>query len=318
MNQDTATGQAASDQRQWSHHVRGKRRRGCRGGERRKRMRKDLGSYSKHSGRSPSPSSPSPAWRRPKEPEICYIDRTLDTDQHEATLGVLVQITGTRPSVMLEQAHSAIANKYGIRLDEQLEIHAVVAPFDFFLILPDHVAYLTVLNGDRTVHTPDFSLSIRPWSRLVYADHGELYHKVQIELEGIPPHVWQASTAVAVLRPYCSLASIHSETTARRDLSVFKRTTWTTRPERIPDTKIIAVPEPTDDDSLPLPMRRMLKYSVQIRVRRLLLRLPPDSPLHPRRTLRHLLSPVRKTPRKWPLAGLGAGSAASVSTDDRG
>lgn len=249
--------------------MRGRWRRGCRGGERRKRSKKDDKSVSKRFGRSPSPASPSSGWRRHNDPEICYIERTLDTDQREAAyeyLAVLVQITGTRPPVTVDQAREAIAHKYGIPLDEQLEIHAAAAPFDFFLILPDHASY----------QTPAFSLSIRPWTRLSYADHGALYHKVHIELEGIPPHVWQASTAVELLNPFCSVARIHPETTARRDLSVFRLTTWTMRPERIPETKILAVPELGDDEMAMQPMRHTLKYTVHLR--RLLLRLPPESP----------------------------------------
>lgn len=115
----------------------------------------------------------------------------------------------------LEQARSAIAHKFGIPLDESLDIHVASAPFDFLLITLDHAAYLTMLNGDRSVHTPNFSLSIRPWSRLIYADHGALYHRVLIEIKGIPLHIWVASTAAALLRPYCSVTSIHPETAAR-------------------------------------------------------------------------------------------------------
>lgn len=117
--------------------------------------------------------------------ETCYIDRTLDIGQQEAEykyLAVLVQISGTRPPVTAEQARTAIAHKFGIPLNERLQIPAAAAPYDFFLIMPDHASYLTVLNGDRTVHTPAFSLILRPWTRLFYADHGALYHKVPIEI----------------------------------------------------------------------------------------------------------------------------------------
>lgn len=78
----------------------------------------------------------------------------MDTDQQESAyeyLAGLVQITGTRPQVLPKQARSAIASKYGIRMDEHCEIHAAAAPFDFLLVLPDHAPYLTVLNDDRTV-----------------------------------------------------------------------------------------------------------------------------------------------------------------------
>lgn len=53
----------------------------------------------------PSPAPPSSSRRHLDTPEICYIDRTDDTDQREAeyeSLAVLVQITGTRPPVSLE------------------------------------------------------------------------------------------------------------------------------------------------------------------------------------------------------------------------
>lgn len=67
---------------------------------------------------------------------------------------------------MPEQARATIATKYGIYLDEHLKIHGAAAPFDFFLILSNNASYLTMLNGDRTVHTLAFSLIVRPWSRL--------------------------------------------------------------------------------------------------------------------------------------------------------
>lgn len=111
---------------------------------------------------------------------------------------------------------------------------------------------------------------------MIGADHGTLYHKVQIEIERILPHVFEASTAAALLRPYCSMIRVHLETAARHDLSIFKLTAWTTRPERIPKTRILAVPEPADDELL-IPMRRTLKYTMHIYVHRLILRLPPDS-----------------------------------------
>lgn len=72
-----------------------------------------------------------------------------------------------------------------------------------------------MLNGERTIHTPAFTLSIRPSPRLTYTDHGALYHKVLIDIEGIPPHVWETAMATAILHPYCSLESIHPETRTR-------------------------------------------------------------------------------------------------------
>lgn len=105
-----------------------------------------------------------------------------------------------------------------------------------------------------------------------------LYHKVQIELDGIPPHVWEYSTGADLLRPFCSLVSLDPDTASQMDLSTFKITAWTTRPELIPDSRILVVLEPMDEESPFYPLRRTLNYNVQIRVCRLFMRLPSDSP----------------------------------------
>lgn len=266
-------------QQQHQDRTRGRRRRrGCRGGGRRKRQAMD--SAPDRPDRSLSPSSPSPKRRR-DDPDLCFIDRTEDIDQREAEyeyLGILVQISGTRPPVSLEQAKTAIANQCGIPLDERLQIHPAMPPYDFLLIAPDHGAYLAVLAGDRMIQTPAFTLLVRPWHRLVYADYAALYHKVQIDIVGIPPHVWRRSTAATLLGSYCSIDHVHPDTLARRNLSTFTLTAWTTRPERIPESRTLCVPEPFDAESLLQPMRRTLRYPVHIHVRRLLVRFPPESP----------------------------------------
>lgn len=117
----------------------------------------------------------------------------------------------------MEQARLAIAARFGIPVNERLNIRAVSSPFDFLIKVPDHGVYQEILASDRTVVTPAFSLLLRPWSRLVNADQGALYHRVQIEIEGIPLHVWETPTAAALLRPYCSMESTHPDSELRRD-----------------------------------------------------------------------------------------------------
>lgn len=152
--------------------------------------------------------------------EPCYIDRTDNINQWEVDYKyrtVLVQVSA-------KQVPDATAEKYGVFLDERLEIHSAIAPHDFFLLLLNHASYLTILNGDRTVHTPTFQLLIRPWSRLAGVEHGALFHKVLIEMEGIPPHVWCYSMMAALMQPFCSIASIYPEIQAKVDLSAFQLT----------------------------------------------------------------------------------------------
>lgn len=194
---------------------RNRRRRGCRGAGRRRNGNKGDESEKPHRSPSPSPSSSSPEPRRDPPPKLCYIDREIDTDQWEAEYhdsAVLLQIAGMRPPVTAEQARLAVATQFGIQVNNQLQIHGTPPPHDFLLILPNYEAYRTVLAGDRTVHTPDFTLVLRPWNRLAYADHGALHHKVLIQLEGVPLHVWRPSVAADLLRDCCSLELVLPET----------------------------------------------------------------------------------------------------------
>lgn len=213
--------------------------------------------------------------------DACYIQRTFDVDQWEAKLAyltVFVQVVGTRPPVQLEEARRAIAEHFQLQ-ESSLEINRVAPPEDFLLRVPNHGALIRVLQGDRSVITPAFKLLLKPWSRLANADSGELvHHKVQIDMEGIPLHVWNRATAEELLRPFCLLESVHPDTLERRDLSVFRIVARTTRPECIPDSRTLVVPEPAGDEAPSLLMQRTLKYNVRLCVRRLLLRLPQDSP----------------------------------------
>lgn len=96
----------------------------------------------------------------------CPPRRNRDVDQWEANyeyLGILIQITGTRPPVTSEQVQAAIANQCHIPLDDRLQIHPAMPPYDFLLIAPNHGAYLSVLAGDRMIQTTTFTLSVRPW-----------------------------------------------------------------------------------------------------------------------------------------------------------
>lgn len=191
-------------------------------------------------------------------------------------LPAYVQVAGTRPLVTTDDTRRAIATHFHLN-EGALELQRVGPPEDFLLRLPDHTVLQTALQGDRTVTTPAFKLALKPWNRLVNATHAALYHKVLIELEGIPLHVWNYTTAADLLRTYCSLESIDPDTAACRALTVFHVAARTTRPELIPSERILTVPEPTDEEAPFRWVKHTLKYTVKIRVRHLLVRMTPDS-----------------------------------------
>lgn len=266
-----------------AQHRSRRRRRGRRGTGHRRRQRGqgDDGNSGPHRERQSSPSpSPAPRQNEMHHPKVCYVDRSPDMEQWEAELeylAVLVQIVGTRPTVEPQAARRAIAQHFDIE-EFAMEIYKVAPPEDFLLKLPNHGALQRVLQGDRTVTTPAFKLALKPWTRLVNAEHGALYHKVQIDLQGIPLHAWEQTVAADLLRPFCSVESVDPDTRDRRNIEFFRVTARTTRPELIPPFRILAIPEPTDGEGPFRPVKNTLNYVIQITVRRLLIRLPPDSP----------------------------------------
>lgn len=108
------------------------RRRGRRGG--RRICRRNFPSDSDEEGNStstrPEPSSPtsphSPSRLWNDLSEVCFIERSPDTDQWEAQyeyLSVLLKIAGTRPEVTLQQALAAVMEQFGYQPDDRFRIH---------------------------------------------------------------------------------------------------------------------------------------------------------------------------------------------------
>lgn len=92
------------------------------------------------------------------------------------------------------------------------------------------------------VQTLAFQLRLKPWTWLMHAEMGALYHKVQLDLQGIPLHAWEPSMVADLLRPFCMVERFDADSLSRHNLEFFRVTTRTTRPKLI---RWLAIPEPS-------------------------------------------------------------------------
>jgi hypothetical protein len=67
---------------------------------------------------------------------------------------------------------------------------------------------------------------------------------VLIVIEGIPPHAWDTAVVVDLFGKSCAIEEIAPEMKARRDLSLFKLSAWTSDLEAVPVARRLAIPEP--------------------------------------------------------------------------
>lgn len=87
-------------------------------------------------------------------------------------------------------------------------------------------------------------LIFNQWTRLATANPGTLYFRVNLELEGIPPHAWYFSSAYQLLSPCSWIEKVDPRTESKDDMPVFRLTLWTDDPRRIPTEKELVVAEP--------------------------------------------------------------------------
>ena len=70
-----------------------------------------------------------------------------------------------------------------------------------------------------------------------------LYHKVVIEVDGVPAHAWDLDTVSKLLAPQCWIERLDEATSSKADMSTYKVTAWTLNPAFIPTAKRLLIAE---------------------------------------------------------------------------
>lgn len=123
-----------------------------------------------------------------------------------------------------------------------------------------------------------FSLRFSPWNRFRQAVGRTALFRVHLEMEGVPPHAWMASTAAALLGPSCAIERLGSDTSSRVDMGRFRVYAWTSDPCLIARKKTSQIPEARafeeeEDADLLLPSEMAIPSEVNLLEYRVLIHL---------------------------------------------
>lgn len=179
-----------------------------------------------------TPPPPGPPGTRPRE-SWCYIQREAGIDNTEASLrfALVAQTPCGTYDISADAAVEAICATVGVQASDLVVKRFY--PENFIVICNSQAARDRVLAASP-LPLGATSLVLRPWTRLAHADVSALLFRVNLVLEGIPPHAWREDTAAKILAPYCWVQSVEEATASGSDLSAFRVTVWTAHPSAIP------------------------------------------------------------------------------------
>jgi hypothetical protein len=169
-------------------------------------------------------------------------------------------------------------------------------PEDFLVVFATEELRRVVMSRPSVVHR-GAALFFKKWTRQSQASLDVWRSKVELVIEGVPPHAFDKEVIQELLGTSCCLDVIAPETASRADLATFKASAWTEDVELIPSARTLATPEPeepavetpsssllmSEDTGSTLPAReppdlKLLRYKVLIHVDKVM-----TAPAHVRR-----------------------------------
>jgi hypothetical protein len=205
-----------------------------------------------------------------------FIPRSEEIDAAEGALryALVAFVSVKRAYVTLSEAGTALAERVP-RADDNFTVHRSW-PADFLFVCSSRRVGDEILAADA-LRGRDFSLRFSPWNRQLQAMHCKLRYRVHFELQGVPAHAWNRSSAEAVLNSDAWVDCIGASTAKREDLGLFKVVGWTYDLSVFPKDVDMLIEEPDDlmeeDEGLVLPgsaliplEKTMLRYRVSVRV----------------------------------------------------
>ncbi|CAN6194783.1 unnamed protein product [Urochloa humidicola] len=206
---------------------------------------------------SPPPSSASPASSRGRrtastdsppaeaepEPERCFVARNATIDAEEARLryALIARVGNASRGFSVAGVQGAVMAATGLGA-EALTVTPTF-PESFLIICNSQDARGRVLDANP-IPMANTTLSVRPWNRMVRANLKVLYHRVGLELDGIPEHAWDLDTARKLLAKHAWVERLDQVTVRKANMSTFKLTAWTRDPHGIPPTMVLSIEEP--------------------------------------------------------------------------
>jgi hypothetical protein len=195
----------------------------------------------------------------PEMPPPCIISWSDQVTRAEQDLAqaVVVTVIGSASLAPASAVAAALATKMDVEVASLVLRRA--SSSSYLLFLPDAESVDRLVGLRQPLRSPEFSLLCKRWSRLAGAVGRTLPCLLDVELRGIPAHVWETSTVEQFLSPHAWIDHVHSNTLELTDLSTFRCSVWCTDSSTIPRSKELWVVEPPSVVVEDPPVKRILR-----------------------------------------------------------
>jgi hypothetical protein len=192
-------------------------------GQRHRRMdREDLGAPGRVSSMA---SSSLPSVVHPPRSHILRRSRLLDQAEENFHRALIVNVLGQEGPDCALVILEALASKYGLEADALQIRRAASNSYLAFFPSVEHV--VRALAGGHSISIPPLRLHLRRWSHQVLASGGgALPVLMDVELGGIPAHLWGIDTTEHLLGGHCIVQGLHPDSADGTDMSVLKLKAW--------------------------------------------------------------------------------------------
>ena len=200
------------------------------------------------------------------KPPPCIIDWSdqVASAVEDLARAVTVTVIGDEPLASADEVAAVLAARIDVVASSLVLRRA--SPSSYLLFLPDLALVDRLVGLQQLVSwsTYNFSLLCKRWSRLSGARGCVLPFLIDIELRGIPAHVWETSTVDRFLSPHAWVQQVHPDTLGLVDLSCFRCLAWCSDPSALPSTKELWVVEPPTSVVENPPVMRVLAYPIKL------------------------------------------------------
>jgi hypothetical protein len=183
--------------------------------------------------------------------------------EEDLRLAVVVSVISNRDSVSEFEVASLLSPR--LEITEDSLVLRRLSPNSFLLVLPSEDMAQRLDTRWSIQRAATFTVVCKRWSRFFNSSGRTLPQLVNLELDGIPVHVWETATVEHLINPFAWLFKVHSDTSGLSDLVSFRCSAWCIDTSMIPESRELWITEPLQAPTGDSQGVISLGYTVKIR-----------------------------------------------------
>jgi hypothetical protein len=190
-------------------------------------------------------------------------NHAMTVAEEDLRLAVVVSVISNRDSVSEFKVASLLSPR--LKITEDSLVLRRLSPNSFLLVLPSEDMAQRLDTRWSIQRATTFIVVCKRWSRFFNSSGRTLPQLVDLELDGIPVHVWETATVEHLINPFAWLFKVHSDTSGLSDLVSFTCSAWCIDTSMILESRDLWIIEPLQAPTGDSQGVISLGYTVKIR-----------------------------------------------------